>query len=340
MATPKAAPKAPKTDAKPDLLARYECDGFRFPDRDYYDRHVVFDHVVRMEGRDPAGAVRGGRPHAPRRARPALAQDRRDLRPGEPEAGVLPVDGVPDRPVAGQQHRQPGRRGVRPRGPSSQTRGRTGRRCWRRSRTPGWATAASAGWPRASSTRWPRSRSPPSATACGTTTASSGRNSRDGLPGRAAGPVADAARPVGGRPAERDGRRSRSPRRSRLQHGRDRRPSRAADAAARHPVRPAGRRVTAGKTINTLRLWQAGDRRTSSTSASSAAATSSGPCPTRSWPSRSPACCTRTTRRPAAGRCGSSRSTSSSAARWPTSSPGSADAGTTGPRCRTRWRSS
>jgi glucan phosphorylase len=30
----------------PDLLARYECDGFRFPDRDYYDRHVVFDHVV------------------------------------------------------------------------------------------------------------------------------------------------------------------------------------------------------------------------------------------------------------------------------------------------------
>jgi starch phosphorylase len=38
-----------KTTAKPDLLARYECNGFRFPDRDYYDRHVVFDHVVRME---------------------------------------------------------------------------------------------------------------------------------------------------------------------------------------------------------------------------------------------------------------------------------------------------
>ncbi len=33
---------------KPDLLARYECDGFRFPDRDYYDRHVVFGHVVPM----------------------------------------------------------------------------------------------------------------------------------------------------------------------------------------------------------------------------------------------------------------------------------------------------
>lgn len=34
---------------QPDLLARYECNGFQFPDRDYYDRHVVFDHVTRME---------------------------------------------------------------------------------------------------------------------------------------------------------------------------------------------------------------------------------------------------------------------------------------------------
>jgi starch phosphorylase len=37
------------TALKPDLLARYECNGFRFPDHDYYDRHVVFDHVVPME---------------------------------------------------------------------------------------------------------------------------------------------------------------------------------------------------------------------------------------------------------------------------------------------------
>ncbi len=36
------------TTAKPELLDRYECNGFRFPDRDYYDRHVVFDHVVQM----------------------------------------------------------------------------------------------------------------------------------------------------------------------------------------------------------------------------------------------------------------------------------------------------
>ncbi|MBN9523411.1 glycogen/starch/alpha-glucan phosphorylase [bacterium] len=35
--------------AKTDLLARYECNGFAFPDRDYYDRHLAFDHVVRGE---------------------------------------------------------------------------------------------------------------------------------------------------------------------------------------------------------------------------------------------------------------------------------------------------
>src|SRR5215475_11221388 len=39
----------PQADTKPDVIARYECNGFRFPDRDYYDRHVVFDHVVGME---------------------------------------------------------------------------------------------------------------------------------------------------------------------------------------------------------------------------------------------------------------------------------------------------
>jgi starch phosphorylase len=55
MATNKTAPKADtKTgataDTKADLLERYECNGFKFPDRDYYDRHVVFDHVVGMDG--------------------------------------------------------------------------------------------------------------------------------------------------------------------------------------------------------------------------------------------------------------------------------------------------
>ena len=55
MATKKTAPKTDTTtdvmpETKADLLARYECNGFKFPNRDYYDRHVVFDHVVGMDG--------------------------------------------------------------------------------------------------------------------------------------------------------------------------------------------------------------------------------------------------------------------------------------------------
>jgi starch phosphorylase len=48
MSKTKAAPQPAKPDT--DLIARYECNGFKFPDRDYYDRHVVFDHVVPIEG--------------------------------------------------------------------------------------------------------------------------------------------------------------------------------------------------------------------------------------------------------------------------------------------------
>ncbi len=38
-----------KADPKADVIARYECDGLRFPNRDYYDRHVVFDQMVPLE---------------------------------------------------------------------------------------------------------------------------------------------------------------------------------------------------------------------------------------------------------------------------------------------------
>src|SRR4051812_28054157 len=34
---------------KKSPVAQYESDGFRFPEQDYYDRHLVFDHVVRMD---------------------------------------------------------------------------------------------------------------------------------------------------------------------------------------------------------------------------------------------------------------------------------------------------
>src|SRR5271166_2198924 len=32
-----------------NLLERYECGPFRFAGDEYYDRHLVFDHVVPME---------------------------------------------------------------------------------------------------------------------------------------------------------------------------------------------------------------------------------------------------------------------------------------------------
>ena len=31
------------------ILERYQCGPFRFADDDYYDRHLVFDHVVPEE---------------------------------------------------------------------------------------------------------------------------------------------------------------------------------------------------------------------------------------------------------------------------------------------------
>ena len=102
----------------PDLLERYECGPVQFsgdPNASY-DRHLVFDHVVR-----PGDAT-------PRERFEALARSLRDLlsqrwlktgrglRPREPQAGLLPVDGVPHRPVADQQHHQPPGRAVRARG--------------------------------------------------------------------------------------------------------------------------------------------------------------------------------------------------------------------------------
>ena len=46
---PARKPHQARPTRRPDPIARYECNGFRFPDRDYYDRHVVFDHVVALD---------------------------------------------------------------------------------------------------------------------------------------------------------------------------------------------------------------------------------------------------------------------------------------------------
>ena len=92
-----------------DLLKQYECDAVNFSGdpNACYERHLVFDHVVEPRRRQPARALRGRGPLPPRPAGAALAENGRDLRPRQPQAGLLPVDGVPHRPLADQQHHQP-----------------------------------------------------------------------------------------------------------------------------------------------------------------------------------------------------------------------------------------
>ena len=48
-----------------DPLKRYECGPLRFDDDDYYDRHLVFDHVVSLETATLARPVRGDGPVGP-----------------------------------------------------------------------------------------------------------------------------------------------------------------------------------------------------------------------------------------------------------------------------------
>ena len=96
------------------VLERYECGPFRFADDDYYDRHLVFDHVVPKENANP------------RQRFEAMASSIRDLltqrwlltgghTTQERQRSVLPVDGVLDRPVPGEQVSQSSSGGIRPR---------------------------------------------------------------------------------------------------------------------------------------------------------------------------------------------------------------------------------
>ena len=174
-----APPAARRSDDVPKLVKQY---GARpGPVRRGRRRPLRAAPGVRQRHRSGrcrrARALRGRRPLGARRPLAALGAHREDLRAREPQARLLPVDGVPHRPLAGQQHHQPparaARKAARPaEGP------RLARACSSRSRTPAWATAAWGGWRRASSTRWRRCSCRPWATACATSTASSGRPSR------------------------------------------------------------------------------------------------------------------------------------------------------------------
>ena len=165
--------RAPETDAARSLRVRWvpvPRPRLLRPARGVRSRH-------RHGGGRPSGS--GSRPSpAPSAICSPSAGSRRPKHydRGEPQAGLLPVDGVPDRPVAGEQHRQPGSGAVVREDLQSDPR-QDWKEVSRRNRTPVWATAAWAGWPPASSTRSRRSRSRLSGTACATITASSGRTS-------------------------------------------------------------------------------------------------------------------------------------------------------------------
>ena len=227
-----------------------------------YERHLLFDNVV-----DPAAAGPRERFEAVARSvRDILSQrwvrTERDVRAREPQARLLPLDGVPDRPLAGQQHHQPaarpaGRAGRRREEPRLARAARAG------ARRRAWATAGSAGWRRASSTRWPRCSSRPWATACATSTASSGRRSRTA--GSRSSRTTGCAAPTRGR--------SRGPHETvevkleLLVRGARRRrcgaiPGRPS-TSDRHPVRPPGRRLRRQDDQHAPALGRRGARTTS-----------------------------------------------------------------------------
>src|SRR4051794_2703980 len=191
----------------------------------------------RSRRRGPARAVRGRRPLGQGHPLAALGADRADLRASEPEAGLLYLDGVPDRALARQQHREPPPRPARQSG--------------RRREGPRLARGARGGARRGPGQR--RARPPrgvlrrvdgdDAASGGGLRAAPRGRHLQAGDPGRlaggAAGQLAAAAGPVGGRPAAGAG--GDQPRL--LVRGARRQPRRDHGPPvqpARHPVRPPG----------------------------------------------------------------------------------------------------
>ena len=177
---------------------------------------------------------------APRPAHPALAEDRGGLRPREPQAGLLPLDGVPHRPVDVQQPRQPPRRAVRARGgpgagrgPRPARRGGARRRArQRRPRPPRRLLPRLDGHP-----RHPRRRVRPAVRVRHLPPGGRGRPA-----GRAARPLAPPARPLGGRPPRGGGGRPRPVRGPGARRGPGPHPRRP-DRPPRRALRPAGRRL-------------------------------------------------------------------------------------------------
>ena len=186
---------APALDSRQTATAPARLRFAGTPDA-LYERHLKFDNVVELDFVRRARALRSRRPRGAGHSLGSLAAHRRDLRAGEPEAGLLHLDRVSDRPLARQQRheshaRSLGRADVR------RARPRVDRRSSTRSRTRAWATAASAGSPPASSIPWRRCSFRRWATDCATSTASSGR--RSATAGRRSGRTIGCVIPTPGR---------------------------------------------------------------------------------------------------------------------------------------------
>ena len=238
-----------------NLLERYECGPFRFADDDYYDRHLVFDHVIPEEKANT------------RERFEAMASSIRDLltqrwllteqhaRRPKPQGGVLSVDGVLDRPDAGQQHQQPSDRRVRPQrlrirrrarlADSVRARARCGAGQWRAGPAGGLFSRL------AGDAADPGGRLRPALRVRHVPPGDQGRPA-----GRASGQLADPSRPVGGRSAGRDAWKSGSIAHFQMREGRltvtPNVPTILRGIPYDRPVVGYG-----GRTINTLRLWGA-----------------------------------------------------------------------------------
>ena len=161
------------TESKAESIAQYEGE-FRFTDRDYYDRHLVFDHVVAMEQADQRQRFEAIASFDSRPADPALAaaRSKRTTGPNPKQVYYLSMEFLIGRtllnsitnlgvePFVDEDLRSDTRHGLAP-------------ASGRKSRTPGWATVAWAGWRPVSLIRWRRWRSRQSATACAMNTACS-----------------------------------------------------------------------------------------------------------------------------------------------------------------------
>ena len=155
----------------------YECGPLRFDDEDYYDRHVVFDHVVSLE----TASERDRFEAMARSIRDVLAQrwvstERSYDHQNPKEVYYLSMEFLIGRTMANAITNLQIDEFVE--SDFASDIGQDLQALFEAEPDAGWATAGWAAWRPVFSTHWPRSRSRPSATACATNTECSARRSR------------------------------------------------------------------------------------------------------------------------------------------------------------------